>query len=77
MVGLYKCSTWWKRDEGVQGELQQWSEAYDLENMRDAPEVHLYRVKSMMLHIYLILLLKVAAVCIIISTVFIIANSVD
>jgi hypothetical protein len=45
--------------------------------MRDPPEVHLYRVNSMMLYIYLILLLKVAAVFIIISTVFIIANSLE
>ena len=46
--------------------------------MRDAPEVHLYRVNSMMLYMYLILLLKVAAmVFIIISTVVIIANSLE
>jgi hypothetical protein len=45
--------------------------------MRDVPEVHLYRVNSMMLYIYLILLLRVAAVFIIISTVFIIANSLE
>jgi hypothetical protein len=36
--------------------------------MRDAPEVHLYRVNSMMLCIFLILLLKVAAVFIIINS---------
>ncbi len=46
--------------------------------VRDAPEVHLYRVNSMMLYMYLILLLKVAAmVFIIISTVVIIANSLE